>query len=305
MDESTYVENDGTDGVDDDHPIAWCKRFDGGRMFYTALGHTEATYTDANFLSHLKGGMEMAAGVLADADCGLRAPTVNATRTPADSVKTGEAIAFNSGASDLDGDTLTYAWDFGDGTSSTTANPTHAFSTVGDYAVKLTVSDGRFTKTATLPVTVHAESTDTPTDVSANVDLVLALSLSGPATFSSFTPGVANDYSTTVTAAVTSTAGSADLTVIDPSTTNTGKLVNGSYVLAQPLQVKATNTANPGTAFAPVAGASSPLTLLSYPRAISADAVTLAFKQTVGAGETLRAGAYAKTLRFTLSTTTP
>ena len=55
MDESTYVESDGTDGVDDDHPIAWCKRYDGGRMFYTALGHTEATYTDANFLKHLLG----------------------------------------------------------------------------------------------------------------------------------------------------------------------------------------------------------------------------------------------------------
>ena len=46
MDESTYAEADGTDGVDDDHPIAWCKRYDGGRMFYTALGHTEATYTE-------------------------------------------------------------------------------------------------------------------------------------------------------------------------------------------------------------------------------------------------------------------
>ena len=23
-----------------DHPIAWCHRYDGGRSFYTALGHT-------------------------------------------------------------------------------------------------------------------------------------------------------------------------------------------------------------------------------------------------------------------------
>ena len=71
MDESTYVESDGTDGVDDDHPIAWCKRYDGGRMFYTALGHTDATYTDTNFLKHLLGGMETAAGMTVDADCGV------------------------------------------------------------------------------------------------------------------------------------------------------------------------------------------------------------------------------------------
>ena len=31
MDESTYAEADGSDGVDDDHPIAWCQRYDGGR----------------------------------------------------------------------------------------------------------------------------------------------------------------------------------------------------------------------------------------------------------------------------------
>jgi hypothetical protein len=33
--------------------------------------------------------------------------------------------------------------------------------------------------------------------------------------------------------------------------------------------------------------------------------VTVAFKQSIGAGEALRAGTYGKTLTFTLSTTTP
>ena len=47
MDESTYAEADGSDGVDDDHPIAWCHRYDGGRAWYTGLGHTEASYLDA------------------------------------------------------------------------------------------------------------------------------------------------------------------------------------------------------------------------------------------------------------------
>ena len=51
MDESTYAEADGSDGVDDDHPIAWCHRYDGGRAWYTGLGHTEASYLDAGFLA--------------------------------------------------------------------------------------------------------------------------------------------------------------------------------------------------------------------------------------------------------------
>src|ERR1700754_3777213 len=169
-------------------------------MIYTALGHTEATYTDAAFLGHLKGGMEVAAGVLADADCGRRTPDASPTRVPVGSVEIGEAVQFTSGATDADGDTLTYAWDFGDGGTSTAANPTHTFGASGTYAVKLTVNDGRFSKTVTIPTTVHANSTETPGDVGANVDLILALSISAPANFATFVPGVSNDYNTSVTA---------------------------------------------------------------------------------------------------------
>jgi len=93
--------------------------------------------------------------------------------------------------------------------------------------------------------------------------------------------------------------------VADPDPTNAGKLINGTYALASSIQVKATNSANPSTAFAPVAGPANPVTLLSWARSISSDAVTIAFKQVVDANETLRAGNYGKTLTFTLSTTTP
>lgn len=63
MDESTY--SGGEMGVD--HPIAWCHDFAGGRAWYTALGHTEQSYTEPLFLDHLLGGLRTAAGVdLAD-----------------------------------------------------------------------------------------------------------------------------------------------------------------------------------------------------------------------------------------------
>jgi type 1 glutamine amidotransferase len=45
-----------------DHPIAWYRGFDGGRSFYTAMGHTDESYADAQFVSHVAGGIEWAAG---------------------------------------------------------------------------------------------------------------------------------------------------------------------------------------------------------------------------------------------------
>lgn len=43
------------------HPIAWYHNFDGGRAFYTALGHNPANFTDGDFLNHLLGGIRWAA----------------------------------------------------------------------------------------------------------------------------------------------------------------------------------------------------------------------------------------------------
>lgn len=43
------------------HPISWHQEFDGGRSFYTALGHTKATYSNDLFLQHVYGGIYWAA----------------------------------------------------------------------------------------------------------------------------------------------------------------------------------------------------------------------------------------------------
>lgn len=46
------------------HPIAWYHEFDGGRAFYTGLGHTNESFTeDQLFLRHLWGGIAYAAGL--------------------------------------------------------------------------------------------------------------------------------------------------------------------------------------------------------------------------------------------------
>ena len=64
LDESTY--SGGTMGSD--HPIAWCKTVDSGRSWYTGLGHTQASYSEANFRNHLLGGLRYASN-RSKADC--------------------------------------------------------------------------------------------------------------------------------------------------------------------------------------------------------------------------------------------
>jgi len=44
------------------HPIAWYHDFEGGRVFYTGLGHTDESYSDPLFLGHLLGGIKYAIG---------------------------------------------------------------------------------------------------------------------------------------------------------------------------------------------------------------------------------------------------
>jgi cytochrome c len=59
VDESTY--SGGTMG--EGHPIAWCQNFDGGRAFYTAIGHSASHYADQLYRRHILGAIEWAAGV--------------------------------------------------------------------------------------------------------------------------------------------------------------------------------------------------------------------------------------------------
>ncbi|WP_425423628.1 PQQ-dependent sugar dehydrogenase [Streptomyces megasporus] len=51
-------------------------------------------------------------------------------------------VSFSSaGSSDADGDALTYSWDFGDGTTSTEADPTHTYRRNGTYTATVTAKD--------------------------------------------------------------------------------------------------------------------------------------------------------------------
>jgi type 1 glutamine amidotransferase len=58
LDETSYEPGEGAMGSD--HPAAWCHEYDGGRAFYTALGHTKGSYEEPLYLEHLAGGVAWA-----------------------------------------------------------------------------------------------------------------------------------------------------------------------------------------------------------------------------------------------------
>jgi X-Pro dipeptidyl-peptidase len=175
---------------------------------------------------------------------------------------------------------------------------------VGTTTVTCTATDANGNVSAPQSFAVTVQFATQGTDgVSGAVPPTLSLTL-GPATaFGPLRPGLTQDYFADTTATVTSTAGSAVLSVTDPDAAHPGHLVNGSFFLPQALQAKATKSDTTGTAFNAIGG--SPLNLLAWNAPVSNDAVGLHFDQPIASTDALRTGTYAKTLTFTLSTTAP
>lgn len=136
----------------------------------------------------------------------------------------------------------------------------------------------------TLRNLVAAFPATTDTTVGGTVPATLSLQLAPVPSFGAFVPGVARTYTVSSSATVTSTAGEATLSVGE------GHLSNGAFTLAQPVRVN---------------GTPAPGTVKAWTAPTTAERVDLTFEQEIGATEPLRTGVYAKTLTFTLSTTSP
>lgn len=83
---------------------------------------------------------------------------------------TGESISFSSsGTNDPDGSIASYLWNFGNGQTSTQANPTISYANAGNYTVTLTVTDNQgATASTTAAVTITNPANTSPNAVIAN-----------------------------------------------------------------------------------------------------------------------------------------
>ncbi|MDA0138771.1 LVIVD repeat-containing protein [Solirubrobacter deserti] len=149
---------------------------------------------------------------------------------------------------------------------------------------------------------VYMEAPPVEAPVTGNVPATLSLSLGAAPGLGAFQPGVTQDYFGGTQATVISTAGSALLTVSDPSSTSTGHLVNGTFTMAQPLQVRARKSGAAGTEYFSL---TTPKNVFIWNAPVTNDMIEVEFKQSVKDTDPLRTGTYSKTLTFTLSTTQP
>jgi PKD repeat protein len=84
-----------------------------------------------------------------------RAPIPRASANPTSGVAPLNVAFSSAGSADPEGGALTYLWNFADGSTSTAANPSHTFTTNGQYVVTLTVTDSAgLTGSTNLTITV-------------------------------------------------------------------------------------------------------------------------------------------------------
>ena len=120
---------------------------------YTVAG----VYTVTLTVTDNDGGTDSSAQVI---EVGAnQLPVAAASATPAQGAAPLPVAFSSAGSSDPDGQPITYLWDFGDGTTSTLANPTHTYTVESEtpYDVTLTVSDSSGgTDSANLQIQINA-----------------------------------------------------------------------------------------------------------------------------------------------------
>jgi PEGA domain/PKD domain len=87
------------------------------------------------------------------------APALGAvTAEPSTGLAAGSTIVFTASASDDDGDSLTYAWDFGDGGTASGMSATHVYNTAGTFTATVRVGDGKTNVSGTAAATIRSVS---------------------------------------------------------------------------------------------------------------------------------------------------
>ncbi|MGI5214471.1 PQQ-dependent sugar dehydrogenase [Plantactinospora sp. CA-290183] len=147
-----HVNGDGSPGTIDTFP--WV----GKQVMDSAFGPDGSLYVLDYGTGYFNGDANSALYRFDYVGGGNRAPTAVASATPTSGAAP-LTVAFSSaGSSDPEGGALSYSWAFGDGTSSTAANPTKTYTANGTYTAMLTVRDPAGA-TGTASVTVGVGNT--------------------------------------------------------------------------------------------------------------------------------------------------
>ncbi|GFN00401.1 glycosyl hydrolase [Streptomyces fulvorobeus] len=144
------IEHDSDGTVQSISPVPWT----GTQVMDMAFGPDGALYV-LDYGTAWFGGDENAGLYRIENATGGRSPVAEASSNKTSGTAPLRVAFSSAGTTDADGDTLTYAWEFGDGGTSTAANPTHTYRKNGTYTATVTVKDlsGR-TGSASVHVTV-------------------------------------------------------------------------------------------------------------------------------------------------------
>lgn len=91
----------------------------------------------------------------------MNSPPIARIHAPASGMMGQDMIFDGTASNDVDGDSLTYKWNFGDGSTTTTLTPviTHKYLNVGNYTASLVVNDGKVDSTASTISTTISTTT--------------------------------------------------------------------------------------------------------------------------------------------------
>ena len=114
-----------------------------GSLYYIDIGFNESHEPNGSAIRRIRYTI------------GNQPPTAVASASPT-SGQPPLTVQFSSaGSLDPEGSALSYSWTFGDGTTSTAANPSHTYTASGGYTARLSVSDGvNSTLSAGIPIAV-------------------------------------------------------------------------------------------------------------------------------------------------------
>jgi PKD repeat protein len=113
--------------VDSEGSVGPCSSIALDSSDYPHISYRDETYSDLKYARRIGEAVNTP-------------PTASFTYSPS-SPTTDDLIQFTDKSTDSDGSVVSWSWDFGDGTTSTSQNPTHQYFSAGTYTVTLTVTD--------------------------------------------------------------------------------------------------------------------------------------------------------------------